>query len=1140
MRPISLELEGFCSYREKTTIDFRDADFFVLVGPTGSGKSTVIDAMVFALYGTVPRWDDRGAVAPALAPTVNRGVVRLIFDVGHKRYAALRDIRRSGGKSQTVTIKEGRLEEFVDRNAVGGVDDETIPLATGRAVSSAVEKLLGLNFDQFTQSVALPQGEFARFLHSTDADRQAILKNLLGYTIYDQIQRAAYSRSAEAKSKAATLEEQLQDFTDATNEEVQRLSTEADAMRALQTRVVTVAVPALKTAMDGVAAARTSLGQLRTESALLAGVSKPEGVDELDAELQTRKVAVESAEEKQRAIESRDSDIRNRLRGLTPRHELERRLEHWSELKEIEPRLPELDLASSAAEGLLRTAEEQRAAAESAAAEARKAASDAAQAATAVEEKVLLVETALAELEDVEAPEGIDALGGELTAARAALESANSALISKEEEQMAASAAIELLPEAEALAAAKSAAEELASVIALDVGETASREAIDEEVGRARTVADDAANEYALAEQALHETQHADRASALRSELTVGDTCPVCGHEVVAIPERDDGADLRSAQDAVTAARAHAERAAKDLTKAQAAQTGSRAVRDERMQRCQALRSSLIGQLSTLEFATSLAVAEVEPDPSPDQLQQLQHDAESVLAAIAHKSHERAVAEARRRETESAVSSTRDAVRMATQSVDTLAAEARQALATLNAARDRLSSLRPPPADEADVSSSWKTLQEWSVDTAKALAAQRSALLTDARDRRAAAARLSAALDGAEQAARASNKACTDASLEKQRAETARDSTKRRVAELTEILSEVPTEADTAAELNHVKTLEAQLRGIADELAAAREAASLTRDARTQAENAVITSRQHLRRIRDPLAQYGAPEIAGTDLAKDWDLTVTWAAAEAQARDAQIAAQEQIIADAEVRLNEVTSALQEDLRRHGVNVDDQLDPVALADYAPAAVATSVANAVGSVERAKERRKQSEKMRREMKEAQETADVAHMLSQMMRAQGFPRWLLASALDALLRDASEILLELSGGQFELTRNEQDLLVVDHNEADMTRLVKTLSGGETFQASLALALALSAQVTSLSAAGASKLESIFLDEGFGTLDETTLDVVASTLETLASSASRMVGVITHVAALAERIPVRFQVNRDNSGSHIERLAV
>ena len=141
---------------------------------------------------------------------------------------------------------------------------------------------------------------------------------------------------------------------------------------------------------------------------------------------------------------------------------------------------------------------------------------------------------------------------------------------------------------------------------------------------------------------------------------------------------------------------------------------------------------------------------------------------------------------------------------------------------------------------------------------------------------------------------------------------------------------------------------------------------------------------------------------------------------------------------------------------------------------------------------------------------------------------------------MEEASQSLLELSGGQFELTHENGDFLVIDHNEADIPRPVKTLSGGETFQASLALALALSSQLGALAAAGATRLESIFLDEGFGTLDEATLDTVASTLENLASSGSRMVGVITHVAALAERVPVRFEVTRDANGSHIEREGV
>ena len=73
MRPIMLDLRGFASFRDEAHVDFGDADFFALVGPTGSGKSTVIDAMTFALYGSVPRWGRKGMVSLALAPTVARG-----------------------------------------------------------------------------------------------------------------------------------------------------------------------------------------------------------------------------------------------------------------------------------------------------------------------------------------------------------------------------------------------------------------------------------------------------------------------------------------------------------------------------------------------------------------------------------------------------------------------------------------------------------------------------------------------------------------------------------------------------------------------------------------------------------------------------------------------------------------------------------------------------------------------------------------------------------------------------------------------------------------------------------------------------------------------------------------------------------
>ena len=67
MRPARLELEGFTSFRERTVVDFEGVELFALAGPTGAGKSSVIDAMIFALYGTVPRLSDERQVAPVVS-----------------------------------------------------------------------------------------------------------------------------------------------------------------------------------------------------------------------------------------------------------------------------------------------------------------------------------------------------------------------------------------------------------------------------------------------------------------------------------------------------------------------------------------------------------------------------------------------------------------------------------------------------------------------------------------------------------------------------------------------------------------------------------------------------------------------------------------------------------------------------------------------------------------------------------------------------------------------------------------------------------------------------------------------------------------------------------------------------------------
>ena len=116
MRPLRLMFEGFGSYREHTDVQLSDVDFFVLTGPTGSGKSTVIDALCFALYGTVPRWGKRNAIRNALAPSVNEGKVCLVFE------AVGRPVRGGAAaaprpRRATCTTKEARLDRLDDERA---------------------------------------------------------------------------------------------------------------------------------------------------------------------------------------------------------------------------------------------------------------------------------------------------------------------------------------------------------------------------------------------------------------------------------------------------------------------------------------------------------------------------------------------------------------------------------------------------------------------------------------------------------------------------------------------------------------------------------------------------------------------------------------------------------------------------------------------------------------------------------------------------------------------------------------------------------------------------------------------------------------------------------------------------------------
>ncbi|MBS3965640.1 MAG: SMC family ATPase [Truepera sp.] len=154
---------------------------------------------------------------------------------------------------------------------------------------------------------------------------------------------------------------------------------------------------------------------------------------------------------------------------------------------------------------------------------------------------------------------------------------------------------------------------------------------------------------------------------------------------------------------------------------------------------------------------------------------------------------------------------------------------------------------------------------------------------------------------------------------------------------------------------------------------------------------------------------------------------------------------------------------------------------------------------------------------------------HTLYQDLRSNRFPDYLLARTQQQLAWRASDIVREVTQGRYDLVFEAGDYGVIDAWSGLGMRSARTLSGGETFIASLALALALSDTL-----AGHTALGALFLDEGFGTLDAETLDAVTGVLQALTAN-GRMVGVISHVAALTERLPARLLVQKGPEGSSL-----
>ena len=343
----------------------------------------------------------------------------------------------------------------------------------------------------------------------------------------------------------------------------------------------------------------------------------------------------------------------------------------------------------------------------------------------------------------------------------------------------------------------------------------------------------------------------------------------------------------------------------------------------------------------------------------------------------------------------------------------------------------------------------------------------------------------------------------------------------------------VTESADPAAE---AATLEESIRQLEADLKAAAEAAAA-------AKNQLMTTREALR------FQTQAAEAARQEAVR-----------RAGTRDAEIA-RAGFDGEAAVReaiLDEATaSRLREQVHRHvqdshaaeervatlGAELGDERvsdEQLAAAEKLAADITIQLETALGEekkleehVGRMKQRLERSKELRAQL-DAEETAlRLYDLLAADLRSDKFQAYVLQEVFTDLVQGASARLLTLTGERYSLRFDNEEIRVVDHDNAGETRISDTLSGGETFLTSLALALELSNQVQR--AAGAVHLDSLFIDEGFGTLDPDTLALVSETFQSL-QVGGRMVGIITHIPELRDEFAQQVIVTKHHGYSTVK----
>lgn len=202
MRPIKLTMTGFGPYAKETIIDFEKlgkAGLYLITGDTGAGKTTIFDAITFALFGEASGENrDKNMLRSKYADENTPTEVELIFEYDGKRYT----IKRNPSYERPRKRGGGTTEEKAKAELIYPAEDGRQPLT--KEVEKAVAEILGLDRSQFSQIAMIAQGDFLKLLLAKTEDRQTIFRNIFKTELFERLQKRL---SEEAKQTASALKQ---------------------------------------------------------------------------------------------------------------------------------------------------------------------------------------------------------------------------------------------------------------------------------------------------------------------------------------------------------------------------------------------------------------------------------------------------------------------------------------------------------------------------------------------------------------------------------------------------------------------------------------------------------------------------------------------------------------------------------------------------------------------------------------------------------------------------------------------------------------------------------------------------------------------------------------------------------------------